>query len=55
MTQLSELPWGCALPQHLLDGVARHDIDHQKNEGEKEPEGRECKEKSSEEVAQYLQ
>src|SRR2546429_2026276 len=49
MTQLSQLPRRCALAQHLLDGIARHDMDHQKNERENEPEGRQGKEKSFEE------
>ena len=40
MTQLSQLSWRrCTLAQHLLDGIARHDMNHQKYERENEPEG----------------
>jgi len=46
MTQLIELLWGRSLAQHLLDGIAWHDMDHQKNERENEPEGWQRKEKS---------
>jgi len=40
MTQLSQLSWRrCTLAQHLLDGIARHDMNHQKYERENKPEG----------------
>jgi len=51
MTQLSQLPGRRALAQHLFDGIAWHDMDHQKNERQNDPEGWEGKEKSFEEVA----
>jgi hypothetical protein len=45
---------GAALPEHLLDGIARHDVNHQKNEREDEPERGECQQESFEEVASHL-
>jgi len=54
MTQLSELPWGRPLVQHLLDGIARDDVNHQKDERENEPQRRQREEKSFEEVAHHL-
>src|ERR1700731_3419914 len=41
MAQLCDLPGGRAFPEHLLDGITRHDVHHQKNERKDEPERRE--------------
>jgi len=51
---LSQLSWHCTLAQHLLDGIARHDMKHQKYERENEPEGRQSKKESLEEAAEHL-
>ncbi len=54
MTQLRQLSWRGALTKHLLDGIARHNVNHEKNERENEPERRQREEKSSEEIARHL-
>ncbi len=38
VAQLRRLAWGSSLSQHLLDGVSRHDVNHQKYEREHQPE-----------------
>jgi hypothetical protein len=43
-----------AFSQHLLDGIAGHDVNHEKNESENEPERRKCKKKSIEEIARHV-
>ncbi len=43
---------GCgAFAEHLLDGIARDDVDHEKDQSENEPERGEREDKSLEEVA----
>jgi hypothetical protein len=54
MTQLYQLPRCRALTKHLLDGIARHNVNHEKNERENEPKRRQREEKSSEEIARHL-
>ena len=54
MAQLHQLSRRRALPQHLLDGIARDDVNHQKDERENEPQRRQREEKSFEEVAHHL-
>ncbi len=54
MTQLSDLPRCRAFPEHLLDGITWHDVNHQKDEREYEPERRECQQESFEKVASHL-
>ena len=54
MTQLSQLSRCRTFTQHLLDRIARHDVDHEKDEREDEPECREREKKSFAEVAHHL-
>jgi hypothetical protein len=54
MTQLCDLPRGRAFPEQLLDGITRHDVNHQKDERKDEPERGECQQESFEEVASHL-
>ena len=54
MPQLRQLSGCRALPQHLLDGIARDDVNHQEDERENEPQRRQREEKSFEEVAHHL-
>ncbi len=54
MTQLSQLTRCRTFTEHLFDRIARHDVDHEKDEREDEPECRECEKKSFEEVAHHL-
>jgi len=55
MPQLCQLPRRRALSKHLLDGIARHDMNHEKDERENQPESRQREEKSSDEVARHSQ
>jgi len=54
MAQLSQLPRCRALTQHLLDGIAGHDVDHEKDEREDEPECGQSEKESFEEVVRHL-
>jgi hypothetical protein len=54
MTELSDLPRRCAFPEHLLNGVTWHDMNHQENHRKHEPERWECEQESFEEVANHL-
>src|SRR5208282_638880 len=54
MAQLFDLPRRCAFPQHLLDRVARNDMDQQKNHGEHQPERGEREQKAMKEVARHV-
>ena len=54
MTQLRDLPRRCAFPEHLLDGITRHDVNHQEDQRKHEPERRECQQESFEEVASHV-
>jgi len=52
---MSTLPRAIAFPEHLLDGkITWQRCDHQKDEGEYEPERRECHRKSSEEKSRTM-
>jgi hypothetical protein len=54
MTQLRDLPRRRAFPEHLLHGITRHNVNHQKDERKDEPECGECQQESFEEVASHL-
>jgi hypothetical protein len=54
MTQLYDLPGGRAFPKHLLHGIARYDVNHQKDERKDEPERGKRQQESFEEVASHL-
>jgi len=53
VAQLSQLPRRRALTQHLL-GIPRHDVNHEKDEREDEPEGGQREKESFEEVVRHL-
>src|SRR5882724_1268938 len=55
MTELRDLPRCCTLPEHLLDGITWHDVNHQKDQRKHEPERRECEQESFEEVASHCE
>jgi hypothetical protein len=40
VTQLHDFTGGRAFTEHLLDGIARDNVDHQENEREDEPKRR---------------
>ena len=54
VTQLRQLTRRRAFTQHLLDGIAGHDVNHEKDERKHEPEGRQCEEKPFEEITHHL-
>ena len=54
MAQLCDLPGGRAFPEHLLDGITRHDVNHQEDERKDEPERGKRQQESFEEVASHL-
>jgi hypothetical protein len=39
VAHLLDLPWRSAFPKHLLDRIARDDVNQKKNQGENQPEG----------------
>lgn len=39
VAELCDLAGGGAFAEHLLDGIAGHDVDHQEDECENEPKG----------------
>ena len=53
MAHLHEFAGSRAFAEHLLDRVAGNDVDHEKHEGEHQPEGGQSHEKALEEVAQH--
>jgi len=53
MAELREFAGSGAFAEHLFDGIAGHDVDHQKNEREHQPQCGQSKQKSLEEVAKH--
>jgi hypothetical protein len=53
VTQLRQLSGGSALPEHLLDGVPWHDVNHQENKRQNEPKSWERKQKSFNKVTRH--
>ena len=52
--KLVQILSACAFAEHLLNGVAGHDVREQENHGENEPERGKSEEKAETEVARHL-
>jgi len=55
VTKLREFARSGAFAEHLLDGIAGDDVNHQENQGEHQPKRGERQEKSLREVARDLE
>ena len=53
MSQLHDLTGCRTLAEHLFDGIAGNDVDHQENERENEPERRQREQKASQQMARH--
>jgi hypothetical protein len=53
MPQLHKFAGRRAFPKHLLDRIARHDVDHQKYQRQNQPKRRQSKQKSLQEMPRH--
>src|SRR5713226_2516845 len=53
MPELHQFSRRCSLAEHLFDGIARYDVDHQKDQREHQPEGGQCEQETLEKMSRH--